>query len=659
MSFDPFMDFEDSCRQALAEQIAVPPSATMTVPPRRQFGDLSSNAAFVLSKELKRAPRQIAAEIAAKIDLGRAPLIKRVEVAGAGYINFYLDDAAFAKHVLQMIQSKGSQYGAPQPETHLRVLIEHTSVNPNKEWHIGHARNAILGDVIGRLYRCAGHEVEIQNYIDDTGKQVADSLYATQYFHETPSEGVKLDHFLGELYVRLHRILGRQEDARAELKVFEGKALSADEQKRQAELLAELDEIERVARGVEELMHAVERGEYVGQVARLLDAQLQTAWTLGVYYDLLSWEGDIIRSGLFQEAMEKIKRSPYVYLAESGPKKGCWVINMTDFWEGGKAEEDSILEKVLVRSNGLPTYEAKDIAYQMWKFGLLERDMLYRPYTTQPNGQPLWTTWREGTKRERRHFDRVINVIAAPQSYAQAVVYTALRVTGHEEAYRNSHHLAYGMVSLPSGQMSGRRGIGISTDEVLQSTVEEAYRRVQEKRAGGLSEAEMRRIAEAIGRSAVRYCMVQYDPLKEIVFDIDAVLSLDGNTSSYLQYALVRCEAIARKAREDAGLDVEAIWASASELQFAELEEEENILINALARLPGIIQRCLAEHSPHFLTDYAFDLAGLFNQFYHKCAVLKAPTEGQVRSRLALTRAVNQVLSNAFALLGLEKLEAM
>lgn len=659
MSSDPFRDFERACAALLADAlpsgVAYPDEATLSVPPRRQFGDLSSNAAFVLARALQRPPRQLAQEIVARLDVGAQPLIERAEVAGAGYVNFYLNDRAWARHVLQRIQSQGAQYGAPDTDRPLRVLIEHTSVNPNKEWHIGHARNAILGDVVGRLFRLAGHHVEIQNYIDDTGKQAADSLFALRYFGDPPPPGKKLDHFWGDQYARLHKLLSREEDIRATLQEHGD---SEDDATAQS-LRAELAEIERVQRGIEEMMHAVERGEYVEEVARCLNAQLETAWSLGVYYDLLTWEGDIVRSGLFQEAMDKIKQSPYVYLAESGPKQGCWVINMTDFWEGGKSDEDSTLEKVLIRSNGLPTYEAKDIAYQMWKFGLLERDMLYRVYGTQPNGHTLWTTWREGERRARHHFDKVINVIGAPQSYAQAVVYTALRVTGHEEEYRNSHHLAYGMVYLPTGHMSGRKGVGIAADDVLAATREEAYRRVVEKRGAELSEEEMRRIAEAVARSSVRYTMVQNDPMKEILFDIDTVLSLDGNTASYLQYALVRTESLLRKAEEEAGIDTAALWRDVANLTFGEMEEEEKVLVNALARYPAAIARSLAALSPHHLTDYAYDLAGVFTQFYHKCAVLKAPTAAQVRARLALCCAVNQVLSNAFSLLGLEKLGVM
>ena len=658
MSADPFQDFFQACQDLLSAQVEVPPEAALTVPPRREFGDLSSNVAFVLAKPLRRAPRQIAQELVAKIDPSTSPLVAKAEVAGAGYINFYMDYEAFAAHALETIRAEGAAYGTSEPEKRLRVLVEHTSVNPNKEWHIGHARNCVLGDVIARLYRHAGHEVEVQNYIDDTGKQATDSLYALRYFQPEPQPETKYDHFVGEHYVRLHRILGREEDARAELKALEGQPLEGEDAAKAEVLRAELAQIAEVKAGIVELMHHVEHGEYVQDICRVLDAQLQTAWSLGASYDLLSWEGDIVRSGLFQEAMDKIKGSPYVYVAESGPKAGCLVMNMTDFWEGGKATEDDVLEKVLVRSNGIPTYEGKDIAYQMWKFGLLENDVRFRLYTVQPDGRELRTTWREGEARRRPKVDVVINVIGAPQSYAQAVVYTAMRVTGHEEEYRNSRHLAYGMVYLPSGSMSGRKGIGISADEVLQSTVDEAYERVKAKRAAELSEDEMRRIAEAVGRSAVRYFMVQFNPSKDVLFEIDQVLSLDGNTSSYLQYANVRTESLMRKAADE-GLDMAAIWQEAGSLQLSELADEEKDLVSALARYPGVIARALAALAPNILTDYAFELAGLFTQFYHKCAVLKAETPELVRRRLALSRATNQVFMNTFGILGLDKLDVM
>jgi arginyl-tRNA synthetase len=652
MTADPFRDFELACTRLISAHVEVPPDAAVSVPPRREFGDLSSNVAFLLAKPMRKAPRQIAQELQAAIDPSGEPLVDHLEVAGPGHLNFFLDQAAYAAHVLASVQRLGAAFGPTKTDEPLRVLVEHTSVNPNKEWHIGHARNCVLGDVVARMYRAAGHDVEVQNYIDDTGKQASDSIYAMQYFDATAPEDVKLDHYVGEQYVKLHAILGREDDARAELA-----ALAEGDPAAEA-LMGELERIDSIKVGIVELMHDVEAGKYVGDVSRLLDAQLKTAWSLGVSYDLLSWEGDVVRSGLFDEAMTKIKASPYVYLAEEGKKAGCWVINMTDFWEGGKSDDDDVLEKVLVRTNGLPTYEGKDIAYQMWKFGLLERDMRYRVYAEQPDGRTLYTTWREGEGRPDRKTDRVINVIDNRQSYAQAAVYTALRVTGHEKEYRNSLHMAYGVVYLRSGHMSGRKGIGISADEVIESTREEAYRRTLEKRSGELDEPQMRAIAEAVARSSVRYCMIQYNPLKEILFDIDQVLSLDGNTSSYLQYALVRTESLGRRAAE-AGIDMAALWSAPGELDLSDLTDEEIDLVKAVARYPVLFDRALENLAPHFVTDYAFELASLFTQFYHKCSVLKAETPELVQRRLALTWAVNQVLSNVFDLLGLDRLAAM
>ncbi len=449
------------------------------------------------------------------------------------------------------------------------------------------------------------------------------------YFGKTPPTDAKFDHFAGEQYVKLHRIV----DGDSTSKVTE-----------------EINE------GTEQVMRELEEGLQRSFVDRCVDAQLETAWRLGVFYDLMIWESDIVRAKLLEEAMTKIQESKYVYIAQEGYQKGCLIIEMADFLghSGGESEEHYI-DKILIRSTGVPTYTAKDIAFQMWKFGLLQSDMKYLKRGIQPNAQELWTTHPNGERRSYPPTEAVINVIGFEQEYPQTAVRAALKIVGYERQYESSHHLSYGHVWLPEGRMSGRKGIGVSTDEVTDTTVTEAHRVVYEKHGSGLKESDMAYIAEAVGIGAVRFAMLRKNPDSQVTFNLSEIVNFSGFTSLYLQYVYVRASSILAKAKKDG----EILDAGQESTNLEVLDaRDEKALIFQLSLLPSVVRDALKQQNPSLVCRHGYDVAQAFSQFYKTSPVLSAP--GDLRSaRLQLVACTATVLRIVMGLLGIPVLERM
>lgn len=655
MAADPLADLDAEIltflRRAGVSEVALA-SAQLSTPPQREFGARSSNVAFGLARERRMAPRAIAEELAAAFNPGEHRLLARVEPAGSGFLNAYLNDAAFTEDVLRGVQDAGVSYGARPGIVPRHVVVEHTSVNPNKEWHIGHVRNAVLGDVVSRIFRKAGDEVEVQNYIDDTGLQAAMSIVGLVDFPEPEEPDEKFDHYAGRLYVKIAGELGSERPLMERLAELDRNPAAArqgvvDET---SSIRARLENIRRLQQRSLQIMRDLEAGEYQELVRRILDAQLQTAYRLGVFYDLLAWESDLVESHLFADAMQRLDQSPAVTRPADGRYAGATVI-----WTGEQTEEGEPKAEVLIRSNGLPTYVGKDIAYHMWKFHLVPNRLGYTPYTEEPNGEMLWSTSLYGKHRETPSPQLIINIIAVHQSQAQATVKDALRAAGFPEAAEKLVHLAYGLVKGASGHFSGRAGTAISADSVIGEAVRVAYDRVQERQSGEMSEEEMRAIAEAVGVGAVRYFMVQYNPQREITFDVADVVSYDGNTALYIQYALVRMFAIERRAGAERGI-------GAAEIAGADLgllqHEQEKRLIYHLALYPAAIADAARTLAVNLVAEYAFELATIFSQFYRDCSVLD--TEPGLRAaRLQLVQTVRNVLSNACSVLGVPIIERL
>lgn len=652
MTSDPLGDFDAEIVRFLESRGVQPDTVQLSTPPEREFGERSTNVAFRLAKERRQAPKQIAEEIAGSFEADTYRFISGVQPAGAGFINFYLNYSAFIPHVVEGVARSGPHFGRRPDAPCRELVVEHTSVNPNKEWHVGHLRNAVLGDVVARTLSLAGNHVQVQNYIDDTGAQAATSVVGLVDFPEEPVPGEKFDHYAGRSYVKLSAELASEGRLKARLEELERdpSAAAAGPVDEITAVRTRLDNIERLKARVFQVMHLLEQGEYQELVRRILDGQLLTAYRLGIFYHLLTWESHLVESHVFQQAMDLIGRSPRVYRATEGYYAGAFVIQM-----GEPKGEEEAKHVVLIRKNGLPTYEGKDIAYHMWKFHLVPNRLGYVPFATQPNGEVLWATDPHGAHREEQRPEGLINIIAVDQTLAQSTVKEALRVAGFPTEADELFHLAYGLVMSPEGKLAGRKGNAMSADDVIYQAVHVAHDRVREKRSQDLSEDQMAAIAEAVGIGAVRYFMVQYNPMREIVFNVGDVVSYDGNTGLYVQYALVRMFAILRRARDDRGiLDDEIKAADLSLLG----HEQEKRLIYHIGLYPGVIADAARTLSVNLVAEFAYECATIFSQFYRDCTVLDADPALRA-ARLKLVQTVRDVLSSACGILGVPVIERL
>ena len=589
--------------------VAELPEIIMQETPPGKEGDYGTPVAMGLARVLRKAPPLIATEIAERLTL---PAWVRRAFATGGYLNFELEPAFLVQTASQPLEPL-----TPQPG---KVLLEHTSVNPNKELHVGHLRNICLGDSLARILRFAGREVEVMNYIDDTGRQAAESLYALEHFGLGDSEGdQKYDHFAGEAYVRLHQEM-------------------QDPEKKTA-----------IEHGVQETLHRLERGELRGAVERILRAQLETMYRLGAEYDALVWESDIVREGLLEKAMQALEGTPYVHRPTEGKYAGAFVMDMSPFIPG---LEDPYL--VLIRSNGTSTYTAKDIALQFWKMGLLG-GVKFKPYDTQPSGHALYSSAPEGQPMGFGAATETINVVDARQSHALRIVQASLEVEGRPDLAQHCFHLAYETVLLEGQQMSGRKGITVSVDEVLDEAVRRARAIIAEKNPEHPSPETA---AEAIGVGAVRFAMIKSEAKKQIDFRYEQALSFEGDTGPYVQYAFARACSILRKAEEQ-GLGGEAP-------DFSQATAYELELAKVLLRFRETVQEAARAKAPHLLAQYLLDLAAAWNTYYNAktpegkpaTVVLGAP-EGLRGLRLGLVRSLQRTLQLGLGLVGLQAPEVM
>ncbi len=608
---------QNALRDAVRRLLPEPADAdALEVPvlrvPDDKPGDYGSPIAFGLAKTLRRNPAQIAAELAAAVVPPEG--VARVEAVGP-YLNAYVDPGAFVRAVI----------AAPLdlPPSGRKVVVEHTSVNPNKEAHVGHLRNIVLGDAVARIERAAGHRVEVQNYIDDTGRQAAESLFAIRYFDETPPADEKYDHWLGRLYVRL------------------GEAKERDP--------------ETIERGVAEVMHRLERGELRHEVERIVRAQLATYHALGAEYDLLVWESDVVAAGFLQRGLEVLERLPHVTRPAEGKFAGALVMDVSEFLPG--LEEPQV---VLVRSGGNAMYVAKDIGYHLWKVGRLA-GMAYRAFDRQPSGHTLWTTHPDGAAEieghDFGHAQQAVNVIDVRQAHPQAIVRAALELTRAADAADDDtaaeavlHHLAYEVVTLEGQAMSGRKGVTLAIDAVLEEAVRRARAVVADKQPDLPAIDD---VARAVGVGALRFAMLKSEAKRVIDFRWEQALSLAGDSAPYVQYAHARADSILRAASEAAAAVRAADWDALGPLEVK--------LAQLIARYPEVVRNAAHDDAPHVVAQFALDLATAWNGYYNHrgpdgrpdTAVLRAEP-GLREARLALVAAVRDTLARALSLLGVE-----
>ena len=621
--------------------------------PRRALGDLAVPLAFELARRLRKAPRVIAQELVGA--LGTIDGFSRIEAAPNGYVNFFLDRPVWMREWLTLASASAASDG--------KAIVEHTAINPNKAAHIGHLRNAALGDAFGRLLRFLGRQVEIQNYIDDTGVQVADvAVGFRELEHKTLDEvnaiadAGKFDYYCWDLYAR----------------VTEWYAGNAERLKVRAKAL---HDIEHGGNDTAALAAFI--------ADRIVRAHLKTMRRLNIGYDLLTWEGDILRLHFWTHAFEFLKKTGAVFLQTEGKLKGCWVMRIDDGGGEPSATEpeggdDEPREKVIVRSDGTVTYVGKDMAYQLWKFGLLGKDFHYR--TFENGAPPLWSTSSTATAEEavRPEFGRaswVCNVIDTRQSYLQKLLKQALAALGYEEQAAHSIHYSYEMVALshatarelgydtgedrdrPFVEVSGRKGLGVKADDLLDRVTDKAASEVA-KRNAELPPDQIQLIAESIATAAVRYFMVKFSRGKIIIFDIDEALSFEGESGPYLQYAVVRANNIFNKLKERHGLDakdvVSALTSVPSSVLTGSDDEAHDLwgLVFEAARLDEIVDQAVRTLELSVVAKYAFGLAQAFNGFYHKYSILNEERNDARVWRAAAVAYYSTQLARALDLMG-------
>jgi arginyl-tRNA synthetase len=607
-------------------------------PPHLKMGDLALSLPLQLAKRIKATPRQIAQDIVAR--LAGLPGIARTEIAGAGYVNLFLDRSSFFGARLAGL---GTTTLHPE-ET--KIIVEHTNINPNKAAHVGHLRNACLGDTLVRCLRAKGENVEVQNYIDDTGVQVVDVVFGfLEREHKALADLERIDRFdyyCWDLYARTTTYLESHPESKT----------------RKAEILKKIEHGQDPEAA---MAHYVSR--------RILRAHLATMKRIGASYDVLPCESSILGLKFWDRAYVLLKEKKAIEFVESGPNAGCWVMRLED-------EEDK--EKIIVRSDGTVTYVGKDIAYQLWKFGLLERDFYYEPFL-EDEGRTLWISTAVPNDRGIGHggASRVFNVIDTRQSYLQKVVYQGLRALGFRAQSDKSVHFSYEMVALSPRslkelnyeataeeagraflEVSGRKGLGVKADDLLDRLEEKALAEVA-KRHPELPDESRRRIASGIGRAALRYFMLKYARNSLIIFDIDDALSFEGETGPYLQYTAVRFDSIFRKLAEREGTTAEALRAQASDFPgaFDALSEEENAgawdVLSFGAKLEEEIVHSIESLEFSHLAKYTFLLCQKANGYYHKYPILAQPDPALRSARLMAVYYVRAVLGRALGLMGI------
>jgi arginyl-tRNA synthetase len=623
----------------------------LQAPPRLEMGDLATPVALELARVAKQPPRKIAERIIDGLQLPN--FVRSVSIEGAGYLNFRLDRASFTAALLREVMSPGAPSGR-------KVIVEHTNINPNKAAHIGHLRNAVMGDTLVRLLRWLGDRVETQNYIDDTGVQVADVVVA---FEHLQKEGVtatrariadpsaRFDYFCWDLYSRM------------------------------AQYYADHPEALEWRR---DTLHRIEHREgETAQLAALISQAIvkrhtETMLRLGIEYDLLPKESSILELHFWERAFEMLRQSNSVVLEKEGKHAGCWVMRLSETEQFEGLQEP---DKILVRSNGTVTYTGKDIAYQLWKFGLLQRTFFYREHSRYADGRILWETSSDErtASPDAPPFggaSRVFNVIDVRQAYLQKVVKEGLRLLGYTRQAEESIHYSYEMVALTPAtakalgmtiraedeaknfvEMSGRKGLGVKADDLmdaLETKAAEAIRSGQEgQESAAIGESDIRPLSVQIAIAALRYFMLKYSRNKVIAFDFNEALAFEGDSGPYLQYSVVRVANIFRKMADrgvGAGLDEPSL----DQLTIGKpLSDDLWEIIRLSAELPSAIRRAVDALELSGVTRAVFELAQKFNSFYHKYPILNEKDADERQRRAVCAEVFRRTMLASLDLMGI------
>jgi arginyl-tRNA synthetase len=664
---------EDRIRKALRHHIHERYKTDVPIaierPPKLAMGEAASPVCFELAKRLKKPPRALAQEIANSL----APIeaVARVEVAGGGYLNFFFDRTAFLFGALKETTTKPPATSTEAPKT----IVEHTAINPNKAAHIGHLRNAVLGDTFVRLLRHAGRKVEIQNYIDNTGVQVADVVLGFLHLEKKSIDDVRaltlqprFDYVCWDLYTRVTQFLA-EDKSRLELR---------------AHTLKEIEEGQGEAARMAELV-----------ATAIVHRHLETLDRLGIDYDLLTQESEILHLKFWDAAFEMLKKRGAIQLATAGKNAGCWVMELPsdkEKAESPEAEEENVEladAKIIVRSNGTVTYVGKDIAYHLWKFGLLDRDFRYQRFHTHPDGHEAWVTSSERSDAGAPHFghaQEVFNVVDSRQAYPQQVVAAGLRALGYTEQADHLKHFAYNVVALtprcaremgyeipeedakkPYVEVSGRKGQGVKADDLLDRLEQSAQAEVDSRHADE-PEADRRAIAHAVAVGALRYFLLRFTRSTVIAFDFKDALSFEGETGPYVQYAVVRINGIMQKVAQQIGSSRSSLGSGSEGVVGRDFDpailaspaaDDLWELLLLAGSLDAHADQAVSAQEPAFVARYAFELAQGFNAFYHKHHILSEEDEAKRSFLLLLTIFVRDKLVAALGLMGIVTPEKM
>ena len=595
--------------------------------PQIEFGDFSTNIALQIKKITKKPVQEIAKKIVA--NLFKPNFIAKVEIASPGFINFFIDKKWWAKQILKDILVRKEHYGENKIGKGKKVIIEHTSVNPNKAMHIGHLRNSCIGDTVARVLRKSGYSVEVENYIDDTGVQVADILLALKLLKRKQPKSQSFDYFCWDIYSEINRLY-----------------------KKKPELLEKRKNL---------LQRLEKRDLFVSNYARnvakkIIKAHLESCKNFNIFFDLLVWESDILEAGFWKHTFKTLKKKPNFILEDFGSRNGCWVI---------RTKDKKIPAKVLVKSDGTATYTAKDIAYHLWKFGVLGKDFKYKKFSDSVDDKKVWSSdMKKGRpKKGFGNVDKVVNVIDSSQRYPQLVLKLSLSELNYRKQAKNLRHLDYGVVSLSRATaeklgvdtieekefypMSGRKGIGVKVNDLLNLITLKVKNRFKEKEQKEYEKIKKEKIKnKEIASAAIRYYLLKYDASKAIVFDIEKSIKILGDTGPYLQYSYARACGILRKSVKNNYKLPDLIVPSG-------LHNSTIELIRLLSYFPEVVEKCAKDLDVNSFTDYAFDLAQSFNYFYEEAEVLQAEKKNVKEFRLLLVFGFKQTMKNLLDILGI------
>ncbi len=591
--------------------------------PKKDFGDISSSIPLRLAGIANKRPNEIAVEIISHIRHGHETLIKSLKESG-GYINAIVDETKYADMVTLAVWEEGDRYGSSDMGSSAKVIAEFPAVNPNKPWHIGHLRNALIGDSVSDILEFCSYKVEREDYIDDLGLQVAQSLWGYLKLGAQPDK--KFDQWLGEQYVEVNRRI-ESDDVRNEV----------------AALLKALEE------GTGE---QAELGREISH--KCVEAQYQTASSYGIYHDVMIWESDIVRARLLDAAIDVGLRSGALEKRTEGKNAGCIVVDLEKIRGFAKDfDNPEEHEKVIVRSDGTATYIAKDLAFHMWKLGILNPGFRYSDARVSNCGRRIFSTGKDGSAMDFGHATAVINIIGSEQRYAQLMLKAIIGLMGYEKEAAGITHIPYGLVSVAGGSLSGRQGGWIgdgkayTADVLLLESCAKALEMTRLSKRISQS-ANVKTISDAIGRAAIKFEFLRVAAQSAVVFSWEKALSFEGISGPYCLYSYAR----ARRVLEKGGyMYNKPAGHGAMATRGADFE-----LIKVIGAARDAVEKAGANHSPSVIADYVTQLATSFSTFYEGMAVIGSH---EMEFRLELVNAYAVTMKNMLGLLGIEVVEEM